>query len=604
MADRDATVECGTLCEAFQRTAALSPDGVALRTPGDSVRITWAEYSQRVHKIAAGLAHLGVQRGDTVALIMTNRPEFHLVDTAAIHLGATPFSIYNTSSHEQINHLLSNAESRVVVCESQYVDTIRRAGNPIHHIVCVDGDVADALSLRQLEAAGDSDFDFGAAWKSVQPTDVLTLIYTSGTTGPSKGVELTHANLLAQLHAGHQVLDFRFGDRTTSYLPAAHIADRLTSHYVQLRFGTEVTCVADAGAIVEALIDTRPTIWFAVPRVWEKLKAGVEASLDAVPHREEAELARRAIDTGVRKVGGQQADQPISTGLAAEYRAADQTALAALRRRFGLDRMRWALSGAAPVAPDVLQFFITLGINVCEVWGMSETVGAATVNPPERIKIGTVGIPLPGVDVRIADDGEALVRGDIVMRGYRNDPRRTAEALDGAGWLHTGDVIARDDDGYIRVIGRKKELIINAAGKNMSPLNIEKTLMASCPAFGNVIVIGDARPYNVAVIALEPEATTAICRKHNIPDASLDALTTHPTITSLIDAAVRYANARLSRVEQIKRFHVVADQWTVAGGELTPTLKLRRNTLAQKYASEIEHLYQLQRPVSAAPRSL
>jgi long-chain acyl-CoA synthetase len=598
MAGSQSTIPCATLCEAFQRTAAVAPNAVALRTPGDGVRVSWADYAHRVRRIAAGLAGFGVTRGDTVALMLTNRPEFHLVDTAAIHLGATPFSIYNTNSPEQINYAVTHAESRVVVCESQYVKQIRDAGCRIDHLVCVDADIDGGLSLRQLEEAGDAGFDFDAAWKSVEPNDVATLIYTSGTTGPPKAVELTHANLLAQLRAAHQIFDFRFGDRMTSYLPSAHIADRLTSHYVQLGFATQVTCVADGRAIAEALPETRPTIWFAVPRIWEKLKLAIESSLDECDTTA-AEFGRRAIETGLSKVRAEQANQPVPPALDADYREADQHVLAPLRRRFGLDQLRWAMSGAAPVAPEVLLFFLALGVQVCEVWGMSETVGAATVNPPTRIKVGTVGLPLPGLQLRIADDGEALLRGEIVMRGYRKDPHRTAEVLDADGWLHTGDVITQDEDGYVKVIDRKKALIINAAGKNMSPSNIENTVMASCSAIGNVIVIGDGRPYNVALVVLEPETTAAICRQHHITDLSSGSLASNPVITSIVDAGVQAANKRLSRVEQIKRFHILPDQWVPGSQELTPTLKLRRKWISEKYADQIDELYRASQPVCA-----
>lgn len=586
------THEPTTLCAAFQRTAAADPDAVALRTPPtDGSRITWRDYARRVGRIAAGLAALGVARGDTVALMLTNRPEFHLVDTAAIHLGATPFSIYNTNPPKQIEYQLTHAGTRVVVCEQQFLPQIRAAATPIEHIVCVDGPADTTIGLDELEAAGQPDFDFDATWREVQPSDVLTLIYTSGTTGPPKGVELTHANLLAEIRGCEEIFDIRRGDRITSYLPSAHIADRLSCHYLQMTHGTQITCVADTRGIAAALPDARPTIWVAVPRIWEKLKLAIDTRIrtgtdDAIRTR-----ALNAIDTGLRKVRTEQAGQHVPQDLAAEYSTADRQVLGPLRAELGLDQTRWAMSGAAALAPEILEFFLALGIPVCEIWGMSETVGAATVNPPGNIKIGSVGVPLPGVQLRIADDGEALLRGPIVMRGYRNDPQRTTEAFDDDGWLHTGDIVTQNDDGYVTIVDRKKELIINAAGKNMSPTNIENTLKAACPALGTVVVIGDRRPYNVAIMVLDEDVSTAIAHRHHIADASPADLAAHPVITQLVQADVEAANAKLSRVEQIKRFRILPDTWQPGGDELTATMKLRRKNIAVKYATTIDSLY-------------
>lgn len=310
MTGSQSTTPCATLCEAFHRTANDRPERRRVTHAGDGVRVSWADYAHRVRRIAAGLGALGMARGDTVALMSTNRPEFRLVDTAALHLGATPFSIYNTNSPEQINYPLAHAESRVVVCENQDVKPIRDTGYRIDHLVCVDGDIDGGLSLPQLEEASDPGFDFEATWKSVQPADIVTLIYTSDTTGPPKAVDLMHANLLAQLCADHQIFDFRFGDRLVSYCRRRHIADRLTAHYVQLGFGTQGTCVADGRAVAETLRETRPTIWFAVPRIWEKLKLTIESSLGE-SDTATAKFARRAIETGLCKLRGEQADQPI-----------------------------------------------------------------------------------------------------------------------------------------------------------------------------------------------------------------------------------------------------------------------------------------------------
>jgi long-subunit acyl-CoA synthetase (AMP-forming) len=291
-----------SLCQAFQRSAAVDPGGVALRTPGGAVEITWRAYAERVRRIAGGLAALGVRRGHTVALMMTNRPEFNLCDTAAMHLGATPFSVYNTLAAEQITHLFDNAENRVVICEAAFAERAAAAGGKVEHVICVDGHSAGRLSVEDIEGLSEPGFDFDGTWRAVGSDDVLTLIYTSGTTGPPKGVEITHANMLAEIAATSSVLPVTGGDRIASYLPSAHVADRWSSHYQQLVFGLQVTCVADIRTIAAALVDIRPTLWGAVPRVWEKIKAALEARIETEPDPQRRQALQAAIATGLRKV--------------------------------------------------------------------------------------------------------------------------------------------------------------------------------------------------------------------------------------------------------------------------------------------------------------
>lgn len=559
-----------TLCQAFQATARLDPDAVALGAYGSDTVLTWREYADRVRRLAAGLAALGVGRGDTVALMLANRPEFHLADTAAIHLGAVPFSVYNTSSPAQIADLLANARPRVVVCELLYAERVRESGAPVAHLVCVDGRPEGAITLDELAGLGDPGFDFEAAWRAVQPDDLLTLIYTSGTTGPPKGVELTHANLLAEAAAVTALFDLHRTDHGLSYLPAAHVADRLASHYLQMLYGSRITCLADLRELAGALAQVRPTYWAAVPRVFEKMRARMlDVLADAPAPRRwlfaQAVRLRRGRDRG-----------PLSRVAA---RAADRLVLSRIRARLGLDRMRWAMCGAAALPVPVLEFFLDLGLPVCEIWGMSETCGASTLNPPGAIRPGTVGIAAPGVELRLADDGELLVRGPIVTRGYHRDPARTADAFTD-GWLRTGDVATLDADGYLSIVDRKKELIINAAGKNMSPANIEGAVKSACPLLAAMIVVGDGRPYNVALLVLDPEAVAAHTARHGAD-----------TVAAAVAAGIAAGNAALSRVEQIKRYEVLDGAWAPGGDELTPTLKLRRAAITRKYAAVIEALY-------------
>ncbi len=592
-----------SLCEAFQRTAAATPRAVALRTMGGGVEVMWEEYAARVPRIAAGLAALGLGRGDTVALMMINRPEFNLCDTASMHLGATPFSIYNTSAPEQIGYLLENAANRVVICESQFVEAIHEArrGSAVEHVICVDGAPEGTVSLADLETRPQNGFDFESAWRAVTPDDIATLIYTSGTTGPPKGVELTHANLIAELNATTAMLPAKAGDRTISYLPAAHIADRWGSHYSSICLGVEVTCIDDPRAIGAALTECRPTVWGAVPRIWEKMKAGLEVAIGSNSDVAAKEATLAAIETGRRKVRAEQ-DAAHGRGsgptheLLDEFARHDELVLAKLRALVGIDQLNWAVSGAAPTPVEVLEFFGAIGLPVAELWGMSELSCCATVNPPDRIKLGTVGTALPGVELALADDGELLCRGEIVMRGYRGEPDKTAEAIDADGFMHTGDIAEIDDEGYVTIVDRKKELIINAAGKNMSPANIEARLKSSSPLIGQAIAIGDRRPYNVALVVLDPDACSAHAAEHGLADASAAALAADPAVREAVAAGVERANAQLSRVEQIKRFEILPSDWEPGGDELTPTMKLKRKPIAEKYEERITALYETRPP--------
>ncbi len=523
-------LECATLCEVFQLTWQERPTDVALRTPDDSVSITYAEYADRVERIAGGLASLGIGRGDTVGLMLLNRPEFHLVDTAAIHLGATPFSVYNTSTREQIEYLFSNAENRVVFTQREFAPLLE---GQAEHVIFVD-------ELEAFEDRTPSDFHFEDSWRAVDESDVLTLIYTSGTTGPPKGVQLTHRNMMTELRGCSTVMPITPGGRNVSFLPSAHLADRWASQYTaSLTYGATVTSIADPRTVVQHLPSVRPTAWGAVPRIWEK----IEAALRAQGVNDPAQLPE-------------------------EVRAG-------IHAKLGLDALEVVVSGAAPIATETLEYFLALGVPIQELWGMSETSCCVTVNPRHDIRIGTCGPAMLGAEVRLADDGELEVGGDLVMLGYRNDEEKTREAIGEDGWLRTGDIATIDDDGYVTIVDRKKEIIINAAGKNMSPANIEARLKASHALIGQAVAIGDRRPYNVALIVLDPDVAPGF--DGDIPAA--------------VAEAVEHANSQLSRVEQIKRFKILDEEWMPGGDELTPTMKLKRKPITAKYQAEIDALY-------------
>jgi len=507
-----------TICAAFQATVARQPDQIALRTVGGGTTITWAQYAARVREIAAGLAALGVRRGDTVALLLTNRPEFHLVDTAAQHLGAVPFSCYNTSSPEQIAHLLADSGAQVAVTESRLAGVL--TGQPLRHVVVIDGEPGFP--------AGAPDFDFDAAWPAVTPDDLLTLVYTSGTTGPPKGVEITHAGMAAMARASAQALGVRAGDRLISFLPSAHIADRWANHYLHSWTGTQVTCLSDHREILAALRDVRPTLFGAVPQVWQRIAGGIHAML---------------------------AGQPVAP------------AAAQVRAGLGLDQARIALTSAAPALPAVVELINAIGVPLSDAWGMSELSGIATVNPVGANRPGSVGLPIPGLETRLAVDGELLVRGPVVMRGYRGLPAETLAAVDIDGWLHTGDLATIDDDGYVRIVDRKKDLIITAGGENISPAAVELAVLTHCPQVAQAVIVGDGRPYLVALLVLS-------------------------SVEEGVEAGIEAANATLSRPERIRAYTIVTDEWQPGGELLTATMKVRRRPVLSAYAEQIEKLYQ------------
>jgi long-subunit acyl-CoA synthetase (AMP-forming) len=521
-----------TLCAAFARTVRERPDEPALRSWGNNA-ISWSAYADHVAQAAAGLQNLGLEKGDTLGLFLRNRPEFHILDTAALHLGIIPFSIYATAAAAQIDHVLDNADCTVVVTEATMRPRLDRLSSTPRILTLDDPDDAAAVDLL----TGHEPMVLARLASAVEPGDVATLIYTSGTTGPPKGVELTHRNLVADFLGVAAVLPHPPGGAVLSYLPTAHIADRFIAHYSPMFTGACTTTVGTLDDLPAALVDARPTIFGAVPRILEKLR---DALAPAVT-------------------------EPLDEAAAREVLA-----------KAGLDRALWVCSGAAPVQPTVLQFFADLGLAVGECFGMSEIGCIGLSNPLDAPRFGTVGRPIPGVEVRIAEDGELLFAGPTVMGGYRHDPAATAAAFDADGFLRSGDLAEMDEEGYITITGRKKELIINAAGKNMSPANIERAILDAGSTVSQVCVIGDRRPYNVALLTV---ATDELRSDEGERPAGKVA------------EQIERANATLSRVEQVKRFVLVPGEWTPAGGELTLTMKLRRTEVASKYATEIEELY-------------
>jgi long-chain acyl-CoA synthetase len=523
-----------TLTDAVAAIVAARGDQLAVRDREGAVRYSWRELHDAAARVAGGLADLEVGRDDTVGLLLSNRPEFHVADLAAVMLGAVPVSIYATSSPEQVAHVAADAGLRVLIVEAAHAEVARAAlrGRDCALVVldgaAAPGEVAWETVTRAVPVACAAALD---------PDDLLTIIYTSGTTGPPKGVELTHRNLLSATRAIGELNGIEAGGRVICWLPLAHIAERIASWYAPVLFGLEVTTCPDARQIGAALREVRPNWFFAVPRVWEKLRAGAEAA---------------------------------GAGLEP----------AQLRAALGLDQVRAANIGAAPSAPELIEYFHGIGIPLAEIYGMSENCACCTCNPPGAVRIGTVGPAVPGVELRVAGDGEVLMRSQTVMRGYRGLPEATAAAIDGDGWLRTGDVGVLDDDGYLRIVDRKKELIISAGGKNMSPSAIEAAIKTRSPLIGHLCVVGDGRPFNVALVVADPDVLGG--------RAPEDA-----EVRAAIAAAVEAGNATLSRAEQVKRFALLGGEWEAGGEELTPTLKLKRRAIEAKYAAAIDALYEV-----------
>ena len=567
-----------TLCAAFQRSAAAHPQRAALRPAGREQALTWGDYAGRVGRAAAALAALGIGRGDTVALLLTNRPEAAWVDVAAMHVGATTVSLYVASSARDLEHMLVDSGARLVVTERALagrIEALRHACPALDHVVGVDGAGHGMASLAAVEAAADPGFDLEAHGRAVAPDDAVSLLYTSGTTGPPKGVRHTHATILAMLRAFEAASPAQRAVSYISYLPLAHLGERGIGHYRALVRGSTTTFCPDPARLPSALAEVRPTWLFGPPRIWRVLRAAIEATIAAEPTPTRRSCGR---SPGYARSGE-------ASGRAA--RARDGTALAGVRTRFGLDRLEHALTAAAPCPSEVHEFFLALGLPFAEFYGMTE-IGAATMTRPEPEDVGTVGRATPGFGLRLAADGEVLVRGPAITPGYHGRPRETAALIDAQGWVHTGDVGTLDTEGRLRIVDRLKELIVSDEGHNMSPATIETRLTAASPLIAHACVIGDARPYNVALIALDPAAAA---RCAGMPGADAAALAGTPAVRDAVAAAVRDANDALDPRERVRRHTVLTGTWVPGGDELTPTSKLRRRAVATRHAAEIDAMY-------------
>lgn len=538
-----------TLPGYINRNAKEFGDKPAL-TLGDSTR-TWRETRDEIRQLAQGLADLGVTKGDCISIMVSNRPEHWMIDQAVVYLGGVATTIYSTMPSNQIEFVAQHSNSIVAILEGQeqvqrWLPIIDKLPN-LRQIIVLDESAIVAgderfkpWSTLLAEHIDDAALDQGV--ESIKTEDAAALIYTSGTTGVPKGVILTHSNVVSNVNAMDAATGIPDHFTNICFLPLAHIAERVVSVYMPIVKAAHVNFCPNMDDLMPMLGKVQPNLFFGVPRVWEKIAAGLRANPGATP------------------------------------------------AHVGLGNVEWAFSAGAPLTADVQQYFKDAGIAVLEGWGMTEATGVATTTSAEKLRIGTVGTVVDGNEITLLDDGEVLIRGPIVCAGYLQDDGSVAPAVDEDGWLHTGDIGRYDEDGFLYIIDRKKELIITAGGKNVAPVAIE-ALLKNHPLVGQTLVYGDRERYIVALVVLDPETAPSWAAENGISYSSLAELSDHPLVEAEIQRAVDEANEQLARVEQVKKFRILPTEWTVDSGELTPSLKMKRRTVHEKFESEIQSMY-------------
>ncbi|HET6999046.1 MAG TPA: long-chain fatty acid--CoA ligase [Solirubrobacterales bacterium] len=583
-----------TLADLLPRSAQVYGDAPAVRyKDGEGwVDRSFNEVVEIVRPLALGLAELGVAKGDRVSILGNTRPEWTYFDFAALSIGATVVPIYQTNSPEECRYVLENSDSKVVIVEDdEQMEKIRKVRDQLpqlEHVVRMTGSSDDALSSEDLAAkgAGGDAARWESLYSAVTPADICTFIYTSGTTGPPKGCVISHANYRAMLDMVNETSVIEGEDVTYLYLPLAHSFALL----IQLgSFDLGATIAyweRDPLKIMPNLAELKPTYFPSVPRIFEKIYTMATSAME-----KEGGLKKRVFDWSI-KVGGKMREAERSGRkpgflLQRQYAFADEKVLSKIRNLFG-GQLRLAVSGAAPINPEILRFFDAAGVLVLEGWGMTETSTAATISSPDDFKIGTIGKPFPGCEVKIAGDGEILVKGPNVFQGYHKNEEATRETIVD-GWLHTGDIGEIDSDGFIKITGRKKDIIITAGGKNITPANLEAEIKQH-PLVSQCVVVGDRRPYLVALVTLDPEEAAAYVQEHNL-DETPEQLSANPDVKASIMAHVEQINQNFARVEQVKKIAILPEDLSQENGELTPTLKVKRAVVTAKRENEIEHLY-------------
>ncbi|HWG63215.1 MAG TPA: AMP-dependent synthetase/ligase [Streptosporangiaceae bacterium] len=596
-----------TLCEQFRLTAQQHGTALALSGPNadgtGSQDLTWAQARQRALELAAGFIALGLAPGERVALMMPNQVEHVMADSGAVHAGGVPVTFYSTLAPEQVGFIADDCDARIAVLGgavevARWQPVLAQLPRLRKIIVCdaascPAGELyqswADFAALGARSYATDPGMVAGRI-AAIAPADPAALLYTSGTTGNPKGVLLTHRNILYELAASEANGNLTQGVRWVSYLPLAHIAERMFSIYIPMRLAGEVHFCPDTKQLIKVVGEVRPTAFFGVPRVWEKVQAGIQALLAGEQDPGRRAAVSQAMATGRRYVESCEFGRTTPESLALEFEQANRDVLAPIRSLLGLGEANRVSSAAAPLPPEVAGFFAGLGMKILDVYGMTETTGAFTANSDAEFKLGTVGRPMLGMEVSIAADGEILVRGPLNTPGYLNRPEMTADLIDEQGWLHTGDIGSLDSDGFLRVVDRKKELIITAGGENVPPAVIENLLVVH-PLIGQALAYGDRRPYVVALLTLDSDVAPAWAKARGVEADSLAELAASPAVLEAVGEAVAAANDNLARVQQVKRWRLLPVEWTAESEELTPTLKIKRRIVHAKYADDIDALY-------------
>jgi long-chain acyl-CoA synthetase len=618
-----------TIIERFNERVRNHPDKVALRykSGGEWRDITWGGYGDAVKKAAKSLLSLGFKHSDKIALLSSNRPEWQIADVAAMSIGGAAAAIYTTNSPEQAAYIIGHSEAKIafvdVTDQLEKVLKMRSELPTLEKVVVFDGYEGDAdsdfvMAWDAFLALGTEveDARYEEALRSVKPEDLATFVYTSGTTGPPKGVMLTHSNIWWT--ATHSEEHIPIGDadngRALSYLPLSHIAERMISHLLQIYYGTQTWFAESLDTLLGDLQACKPTYFFGVPRVWEKFYAGFQA-MAAQPPKDKSEerkkkLARKAIELG-REItkheqeavarGGKITDARIPLSLRLQHAALDKLVLARIRERFGLDQCTLALSAAAPLNPDLIWFFHSIGIKITEGYGQSEDNGPTSWNPPDAVKIGTVGTAYPDLEVKVAEDGEILVRGGNVMAGYYKDEVATKEAVDAEGWLRSGDVGEFDEHGYLKITDRKKDLIITAGGKNIAPQEIENRIKFN-QLISQAVVIGDRRPFLTALVTLDEEKAPAWAKEQGI-EGDIAAIANDERTLKEIEGAINEVNRGLAKVEGVKKFRVLERDFLQEENEITPTMKVKRKQINEHYGGVIESLYDKESPAAAGAKA-
>jgi long-chain acyl-CoA synthetase len=583
-----------TLADLLPRSAGLYGDAPAVRYKEDGAWVdrSFNQVLEIARDLSLGLIDLGVERGDKVSILANTRPEWTYFDFAALSAGAVVVPIYQTNSPEECRYVLENSDAKVVVVEDdeqlEKIRAVRDRLPMLEHVVRMTGSSEDAISLDDLAARGANRdaAEWEARWSSVAPEDICTFIYTSGTTGPPKGCIISHGNYRSMLDMVNETSVIEDEDVTYLYLPLAHSFALL----IQLgSFDLGATIAyweRDPLKIMPNLAELKPTYFPSVPRIFEKIYTAATSGMEKEGGLKKA-IFDWAIGVGKKMREAERSGRRPGFLLRKQYEFADKRVLSKIRGLFG-GRLRLAVSGAAPINPEILRFFDAAGVLVLEGWGMTETSTAATISSPDDFKIGTIGKPFPGCEVKIAEDGEILVKGPNVFQGYYKNEEATRETIVD-GWLHTGDIGEIDEDGFITITGRKKDIIITAGGKNITPANLEAEIKQH-PLVSQCVVVGDRRPYLVALVTLDPEEAAAYAKEHGLPEDP-EQLASNPEVKAALEAHVEKINQNFARVEQVKKIAILPHDLSQESGELTPTLKVKRAVVAAKHEPEIEQLY-------------